>query len=506
MHATSVGKAGLPQNDLTKQKIAERVEELSKGSKFWQKKQEKLQQQTKDNSYKKAQLLSKLNDVDCRLKLQSAIELANDMKNTAATEISDQICCLRYIVHIDMDSFFASVEMKNLNWDKNKPLAVGGDSMLSTANYAARKFGVRSAMPGFIARKLCPELTIVPSNFTSYREASDIAKSIFDQYSETVIMGSLDEAYLDVTGHVIFREMYEERKICKQCFEVVSCNVVDFDECPIDDCPWNRGLLDENENPKFSDACEYCGSTEYCDKTFRNTLEDTIEEIRYRVELKTGGLTCSAGVSVNTFIAKCLSDKAKPDGYKILIEEDEILEFLKNLPVGRAPGIGPVTEKMLKDVYGIEKFNDIREKIDFGDGNEYSGAELLCFNENISNAKYFVDLSYGVSGTLDIKGLEAGERKGLGHETTFSEIIQLKDIEKVESTLKEICESVSERLCKEAIYALTVCIKMTTDRFDKFTRQKKTELQFVQKPVTIFIFLFLEFVFEMFGLHFILSL
>ena len=91
MHATSVGKAGLPQNDLTKQKIAERVEELSKGSKFWQKKQEKLQQQTKDNSHKKVQLLSKLNDVDCRLKLQSAIELANDMKNTAATEISDQI-------------------------------------------------------------------------------------------------------------------------------------------------------------------------------------------------------------------------------------------------------------------------------------------------------------------------------------------------------------------------------------------------------------------------------
>ena len=60
MHATSVGKAGLPQNDLTKQKIAERVEELSKGSKYWQKKQEKLQQQTKDNSDKRSKLLSVL--------------------------------------------------------------------------------------------------------------------------------------------------------------------------------------------------------------------------------------------------------------------------------------------------------------------------------------------------------------------------------------------------------------------------------------------------------------
>merc|ERR1712173_273222 len=144
------------------------------------------------------------------------------------------------------------------------------------------------------------------------------------------------------------------------------------------------------------------------------------------------------------------------------------------------------TEKMLKDVYGIEKFNDIREAIDFENGSKYSGAELLCFNEPLSNSKYFIDLSYGVSGTLDIKGLAASERKGLGHETTFSEIIQLKEIEKVDSALKEICESVSERLCEEAIFATTVCIKMTTDRFDKFTRQKKTALQFVKNIDFVF--------------------
>ena len=71
--------------------------------------------------------------------------------------------------------------------------------MLSTANYEARKYGVRSAMPGFIARKLCPSLLIVPTRFEAYREASDKARAIFERFSPSVSMLSLDEAALDVT-------------------------------------------------------------------------------------------------------------------------------------------------------------------------------------------------------------------------------------------------------------------------------------------------------------------
>merc|ERR1712071_512229 len=112
--------------------------------------------------------------------------------------------------------------MKDRGWDPTKPLGVGGDSMLSTANYAARKFGVRSAMPGFIARKLCPQLAIVPSNFPSYRESSQKAEEIFKEYSDVVVMASLDEAYLDLTDHMIGRERSDTRQICSTCFKVTS--------------------------------------------------------------------------------------------------------------------------------------------------------------------------------------------------------------------------------------------------------------------------------------------
>ena len=72
-------------------------------------------------------------------------------------------------MHFDLDMFFAAVEMRDNPALKGKPIAVGDLKMLSTANYAARKFGVRSAMPGFIAKKLCPELIIVKCNFQKYR-------------------------------------------------------------------------------------------------------------------------------------------------------------------------------------------------------------------------------------------------------------------------------------------------------------------------------------------------
>lgn len=80
--------------------------------------------------------------------------------------------------HIDMDMFYAAVEIRDNPSLADKPVAVGGDMMISTANYIARTFGVRSAMPGFIAKKLCPNLVFVDCNFQKYKEVSKIFKSI----------------------------------------------------------------------------------------------------------------------------------------------------------------------------------------------------------------------------------------------------------------------------------------------------------------------------------------
>lgn len=109
---------------------------------------------------------------------------------------------LRKIIHVDMDAFYASVEeLDNLDL-KGKPLAVGGSEkrgVVSAANYEARKFGVRSAMSGFQARKNCPHLTFVKPRFDRYKEISKQIRAIFFEYTDLVEPLSLDEAYLDVT-------------------------------------------------------------------------------------------------------------------------------------------------------------------------------------------------------------------------------------------------------------------------------------------------------------------
>jgi DNA polymerase-4 len=109
----------------------------------------------------------------------------------------------RKIIHLDMDCFYAAVEMRERPELKGKPIAVGGGArrgVVTTCNYEARKFGVRSAMPGFQARALCPSLVFLPVRFDLYRVASAAIRRILFQYTPLVEPLSLDEAYLDVTA------------------------------------------------------------------------------------------------------------------------------------------------------------------------------------------------------------------------------------------------------------------------------------------------------------------
>ena len=109
---------------------------------------------------------------------------------------------IRKIVHIDMDAFFASVEQLDNPALRGKPIAVGGGSergVVAAASYEARKYGVRSAMSGRQAKKLCPELIFVSSNGSRYREVSEQIREVFHEYTDLVEPLSLDEAYLDVT-------------------------------------------------------------------------------------------------------------------------------------------------------------------------------------------------------------------------------------------------------------------------------------------------------------------
>eukprot|EP00887_Chlorella_sp_A99_P002072 scaffold21.g2072.t1 len=104
-------------------------------------------------------------------------------------------------LHVDMDAFYAACEQRDDPSLAGKPFAVGGIGMISTASYVARKFGVRSAMPGFIAQKLCPQLIFVQPNFEKYQAACSVTRSVFAQFDPAYEAGSMDEAYLDVTDH-----------------------------------------------------------------------------------------------------------------------------------------------------------------------------------------------------------------------------------------------------------------------------------------------------------------
>ena len=202
---------------------------------------------------------------------------------------------------VDMDGFYAACEELANPELKKVPVGVasGPSCVLTTANYVARKYGVRAAMPGFIAKKLCPELVFVKPDFKKYIKASQESRSVFAQYNPDYIAGSLDEAYIEVT--------------------------------------------------------------EYCEK-HDTTMEAVAEEIRTKVKEATGGLTCSVGGGYSRRLAKICSDFNKPDGQYILEPtRDAVLKFLGELPVRKMYGVGKTLERILLE-FEIKTCGDLLEK------------------------------------------------------------------------------------------------------------------------------------------------
>ena len=172
--------------NVDKQKQAEIVYEMSKNSAYFK----RAEEQDRKTNEKVEKMKKSLNSL--------TIEQIEHLKNESEKKINyleskrnlNKICCV-----LDMDMFFAAVEIRDQPHLKDLPVAVGGLDMISTANYVARKYGVRSAMPGFIAKKLCPQLIFVPCNFTKYTEVSHIIRQIISEYDPNYRSWSLDEVY-----------------------------------------------------------------------------------------------------------------------------------------------------------------------------------------------------------------------------------------------------------------------------------------------------------------------
>ena len=204
----------------------------------------------------------------------------------------------RKIIHIDMDAFFAAVEVRDHPEWKGKPLIVGGSpksrGVVSTCSYEARKYGIHSAMASSIAYKLCPNAIFVRGRFDAYGEASEQIREIFYQFTDQVEVVSIDEAYLDVTDN----------------------------------------------------------------KTSTSSATNIAKMIKTRIYEKTK-LTSSAGVSYNKFLAKIGSDLDKPDGL-VVIPPTKAYEILDKLPIGDFHGIGKVSEKKMKKL-GITNGYELRK-------------------------------------------------------------------------------------------------------------------------------------------------
>jgi DNA polymerase-4 len=204
---------------------------------------------------------------------------------------------MRKIIHVDMDCFFAAVEMRDNPALRDIPIAIGGSrvkrGVISTANYPARKFGVRSAMPTAMALKLCPHLTLLPGRFDAYKEASNQIRDIFSRYTNLIEPLSLDEAYLDVT------------------------------DSP--HCQGSATLM----------------AQEIRDAIFRETQ-----------------LTASAGIAPIKFLAKIASDLNKPNGQYVIAPAD-VPAFIRTLPLSRIPGVGKVSAAKLENL-GLRTCEDVQ--------------------------------------------------------------------------------------------------------------------------------------------------
>ncbi len=301
---------------------------------------------------------------------------------------------VRKILHLDMDCFYAAIEMRERPDLAGQPIAVGGRSgrgVLTTCNYEARKYGCRSAMPTFKALALCPGLVVLPVRFELYRRESARIREILARYTERIEPLSLDEAYLDVSH-------------------------LDSDPSSV---AW---------------------------------------AIREQIREETG-LTASAGIAPNKFLAKIASDWNKPDG-QFEIRGEEIESFLSDLPVEKIWGVGKRTAQRLHEA-GIPTCGAMRERSEM---------------ELVRRFGKFGRSLHRLCRGIDDRPVEANhERKSIGNELTFREnLVSLEEgNERLDALVEELAEDLASRHGDRGIRECVV--KVRFDDFRTTTAQRASD-------------------------------
>ncbi|MFN3290230.1 MAG: DNA polymerase IV [Acinetobacter sp.] len=205
---------------------------------------------------------------------------------------------MRKIIHIDMDAFYASVELLDRPDLKHLPVVISSHhprAVIAAASYPARRYGLRSAMSMTQAKKRCPQVVVIEPNFSKYRAVSAQIHTIFQRYTTLIEPLSLDEAYLDVT-----------------------------------------------ENLQ-----QLASATEVAERIRADIFHST-------------GLTASAGVAPNKFLAKVASDWNKPNGICV-IKPSQVQQFIQHLPLKKIPGVGKVMQEKLHALK-LETLGDLQHE------------------------------------------------------------------------------------------------------------------------------------------------
>ncbi|CAK8690602.1 unnamed protein product [Clavelina lepadiformis] len=425
--ALNDNKAGM--EGLDKEKINKIIMENTIGSRYY-----------KNEVKREAHVRERIKKMKERLQSCTSEQKENAIYKADAmiAEIEKGRDLTRTIIHIDMDAFYASVEERDKPELKKKPMAVGGMNMLSTSNYVARRYGVRAAMPGFIAKKLCPDLVIVPLNFSKYKEVSKEVQKIFAYYDPNFSAMSLDEAYMDVTEHLQDRLLYSKKT------RSFAYNVENM----------YKRSSNQTEDIQQHSSDELMAEKRF--KSFGFTAADVAEEIRFRIHQKTR-LTASAGVGPNTLLAKIASDFNKPNGQTIISSlRDEVINFMANLPIRKVNGIGKVSEQLLSSL-DIKYCKDLLK----------NRSSLMLLFSPVS-CSFFLRTALGCSSNR----LEAeSERKSISTERTFNACSCLDEqLEK----LKELCQTLSNDMKKANVQGKTITLKTKTVDFELHTRSRST--------------------------------
>ncbi|WP_169853210.1 DNA polymerase IV [Anaerohalosphaera lusitana] len=300
----------------------------------------------------------------------------------------------RNIIHVDMDAFFASVEIHDKPELAGKCVIVGGSAegrgVVSAASYEARKYGVHSAMPTAQAKRLCPNGIFLPVRMGRYKEFSLAIREIFFRFTPLVEPLSVDEAFLDVT-----------------------------------------------------DSKRIWGSAEQIGRLIKKTIHEET------------GLVASVGIAPNKFLAKLASDLDKPDGFFVITEENK-LDVLRGLDIGRMWGVGKVTGKKLQD-QGIRTFGDLQDR-------------------DVESLRYLLG-----NAAEDLKKLSMGEdereveissqAKSISQEETFETDVGDKDV--LAEVLLGQVEKVAMRLRDAGLRAGGVTLKFRYGNFKTITRSHK---------------------------------